>query len=153
MTHLHSQGMMTLSQHHHLPHSTTPEVPPFPTTTTTTAVDNVSLASYLYPSLTTTAQQRSTLQRDPAVNKTPIQLNLPSPKAATAAPPHRRQESDPSLSALFNTDNPLPTETTAGEQAEPGSIALANTTCSPGPCQQQQSSPSSSSSALIICNS
>lgn len=138
---------MTLSQHHHLPHSTTPEVHPFPTTT---ATENVSPASYLYPSLTTTAQQRSTLQRDPAVNKTPIQLNLSTPTAPTATPPLQRLESDPTLFGLSNTDNPLPAETTAGEQAEPGSIALADTTCSPRPCQQQQSSPSSSSSALII---
>ncbi|KAF9545136.1 hypothetical protein EC957_011206 [Mortierella hygrophila] len=138
---------MTHSQHHHLPHALDP--PPFPTTTTTTAADNASPVSYLYPSLTTTAQQCSTLQRDLALNKTPILINLPTP-AAAAAPPHQQQKSDPSLSALSNTDNPFPAETTADEQAEPGSIALANTTCSPRPSQQQQSSPSSSSYALII---
>lgn len=85
------------------------------------------------------------------VNKTPIQLNRPTPEAAAAAHPYRRQESDCSLSALSDSNKTLPAETAADEQAEPGSVALANTTYSPRHSQQQQQpSPSSSSSALII---
>ncbi|KAF9154989.1 hypothetical protein BG015_011404 [Linnemannia schmuckeri] len=144
---------MALSQHHHLPHSTTRKVHPSPTTTTTTATDDTSSVSCLYPSPTTTtatAQQRSTLQRDPAANKTPIQLNLPTlaTATATAAPPRQRQESDPSLSALSNTDYHLPAETTADEQAKPESNSLSDTTRSSRHSQQLQSSPSSS--ALMI---
>ncbi|KAK3824318.1 MAG: hypothetical protein J3R72DRAFT_528759 [Linnemannia gamsii] len=134
MANLHSQGMRATLHHHHPSASsiTQPLPPPCSPTSTaaTTAIGSTpnATSSSCYSSF---LPAFSTLRNDPADNKTPIQLNFPSPAAGSL----QREESDSSPPAASRNVEHSPSENFT-DRADWGSIAQV--TVHPGPGQQRQ---------------